>query len=186
MIKPPDWSIDRLRSMELPQLRQLLKNAEARGVEDLVAKCQEVLAERAPAKSSAARPQSDRPAATRRSARDVVSEFHFVCENDRGVRGDGEGFFWTGFWTVPEADVIKSIEAGGKLALHASTSEPSYRQGRILDYRTSTDDTAKKRTVSIEFLVAADDTPLAWVGTGSGETGYKWASDAPARHHEQR
>lgn len=169
MIKAPNWSIERLNAMETPQLRQLLANAQARGASELASLCEEVLSERGPVKKPSSSP-------AKRPSRDFVSEFHFVCENDRGVTQDGEGFFWTGSWIVPEDDVIKSIQAGAKLALHSSRAELSYRQGKILDYRKTDGDTAKKRNIGIEFLVAADNVALAWSGDGTGEKGYKWAS----------
>ncbi|MFK8253084.1 hypothetical protein [Ancylobacter terrae] len=178
MTKAPDWSADRLRAMETPPLRQLLTNAQKRGASELAAMCEEVLAERSAPKRSV----TVTVAVTRsRPARDFVAEFHFVCEGDRGVTSDGEGFFWTGSWIVSEEEVIKSIEHGGKLALHSSRSAPSYRQGKILDYRKTVRDMVKKRNVGIEFLVAADDVVLAWSGDGTGEKGYKWASDAQSR-----
>lgn len=171
MIKAPDWSADRLRAMETPQLKQLLANAQKRGASELAVMCEEVLSERTPAKKLAS-PSSKRP------ARDFVAEFHFVCEDDRGVTADGEGFFWSGSWIVSEEEVIKSIQHGGKLALHSSRSDASYRQGKVIDYRKTARDMVKKRNIGIEFLVAADDVALAWSGDGAGEKGYRWASDA--------
>ncbi|WP_246668962.1 hypothetical protein [Ancylobacter sp. TS-1] len=176
MIKAPDWSTERLRAMETAQLKQLFANATARGAAELAAMCEAVLAERSTPKRVSV-PGGKRP------GKDVVSEFHFVCEGDRGVSSDGDGFFWTGSWIVSEDEVIKSIQAGGRLALHSSRSEMSYRQGKILDYRKTVPDMVKKRNVGIEFLVAADDVALAWFGDGTGEKGYRWASDA--RRNEQ-
>ncbi|MBB3773253.1 hypothetical protein FHS55_003886 [Angulomicrobium tetraedrale] len=176
MIKAPDWSIDRLRAMETPQLKQLLANAEKRGASDLAAQCEEVLAERGPTSRGATpsgRASSGGATAARRVTRSGVSAFHFVCENDRGVSMDGERFFWTGFWIVPEDEVIRAVKSGARLALHKSRTEPSYRQGKILDYRISPEDAGKKRNVGIEFLVAADDAALAWSGEGADEKGYR-------------
>lgn len=182
MSKAPDWSAERLRAMETPQLKQLLANAQKRDAAALAALCEEVLAERGPAargSTSSGRTASGaaKTSAGKRSERDVVREFHFVCENDRGVITDGEGFFWTGSWIVSEQEVIKAIEAGAKVALHKSRTDMSYRHGKILDYRKSARDMVKKRNIGIEFLVAADDVPLAWFGDGTGEKGYRWASD---------
>ncbi|MBS9477121.1 hypothetical protein KIP89_08375 [Ancylobacter sp. VKM B-3255] len=168
--------------METPQLKQLLANAEKRGASDIAARCEEVLAERGPAPrgtASSGRATLAKSSPVRRTGRDVVREFHFVCENDRGVSTDGEGFFWTGSWIVSEEEVIKAIEAGAKVALHKSRTDLSYRQGKILDYRKTARDMVKKRNIGIEFLIAADDVPLAWFGDGTGEKGYRWASDAP-------
>lgn len=183
MSKAPDWSAERLRAMETPQLKQLLANAQKRDASALAALCEEVLSERSPAARSSissGRTASGaaRPSGGKRSGSDVVREFHFVCENDRGVTTDGEGFFWTGSWIVSEDEVIKAMEAGAKVALHESRTEMSYRQGKILDYRKTARDMVKKRNIGIEFLVAADDVPLAWFGDGTGEKGYRWASDA--------
>ncbi|MCJ8145084.1 hypothetical protein MKI84_19345 [Ancylobacter sp. A5.8] len=179
MSKAPVWSSDRLQAMETSQLRQLLANARARGAEELALKCEAVLSERSPPKKTGATP-------ARRKSGDVVSQFHFVCEGGRGVTSDGEGFFWTGSWIVPEEEVIKSMRAGAKLALHNSRSEASYRQGKILDYRKTPQDVIKKRNVGIEFLVAADDVALSWSGDGTGEKGYKWASDAQNNKLDER
>ena len=172
MSKAPDWSIERLRAMETPQLKQLLENAAKRGVSDLASRCEDVLAER---RTEVKRPA---PSSSRRRPGDFVSEFHFVCENDRGVSTDGEGFFWSGSWVVPESDVIKGIQEGARLALHRSRNEPSYRQGKIIDYRLTDGEMVKKRNTGIEFLVAADGAALAWFGDGTGEKGYRWASEA--------
>ncbi|SCW57366.1 hypothetical protein [Ancylobacter rudongensis] len=179
MSKAPVWSIERLTAMETAQLKQLLANAQARGADALAAQCEEVLATRGPVKKPAGTSSTSSPG--KRAARDYVSVFHFVCENDRGVSTDGEGFFWTGSWVVPEDEVIKSMNAGGKLALHGSRADRSYRQGKILDYRKSDGDSAKKRNIGFEFLVAADDVPLAWPGGGTGEKGYTWASHAQSK-----
>lgn len=176
MSKAPVWSIERLTAMETSQLKQLLANAQARGADELAALCEQVLATRGPVKKTPASSATSSSSSGRRAARDFVSEFHFVCENDRGVSTDGEGFFWTGSWVVPEDEIIKSMQAGGKLALHSSRADMSYRQGKILDYRKSDGDTAKKRNIGFEFLVAADDVPLAWSGDGTGEKGYRWGS----------
>lgn len=182
MSKAPVWSTERLTAMETAQLKQLLANAQARGADELAAQCEEVLATRGPVKKpSSSSSSSSTSSSGKRAARDYVSVFHFVCENDRGVSTDGEGFFWTGSWVVPEDEVIKSMNAGGKLALHGSRADRSYRQGKILDYRKSDGDSAKKRNIGFEFLVAADDVPLAWPGGGTGEKGYTWASHAQSK-----
>lgn len=176
MSKAPDWSAERLRAMETPQLKQLLANAQKRDASALAALCEEVLSERSPAARgavSSGRTSSSSATAAKPVTRNGVSAFHFVCENDRGVSMDGERFFWTGFWIVPEDEVIKAVKSGARLALHKSRTEPSYRQGKILDYRIAPEDAGKKRNVGIEFLVAADDAALAWAGEGADEKGYR-------------
>lgn len=183
MSKAPIWTAERLAAMETAQLKQLLANAQARGASELAALCGEALAGRV---GVAKKPATSSSSAGKRTARDVVSEFHFVCENDRGVTTDGEGFFWTGSWIVSEDEVIKSMKAGGKVALHSSRSDMSYRQGKILDYRKSDRDMVKKRNIGIEFLVAADDVALPWAGDGTGEKGYKWSGDAPRNEQADR
>ncbi|QIB36212.1 hypothetical protein G3A50_10885 [Ancylobacter pratisalsi] len=163
--------------METPQLKQLMANAQQRGASTLAADCEAVLLERSP------KPKPSAPSSGKRRAGNYVCEFHFVCEHDRGVTSDGDRFFWSGSWVVSEEEVIKSIQQGAKLALHNARDDLSYRQGKIIDYRKADRDMVKKRNVGIEFLVAADEQPLAWFGDGTGEKGYKWASDA--RHDEQ-
>jgi len=186
-MKTPAWTKERLAAMETAQLKQLFANAEARGAEDIAAMCREVLAERGPAPRAAStgRAPSGKAPTLKRGARDYVAEFHFVCENDRGVTQDGERFFWTGSWTVAEDQVIRAIEEGSKLALHKSSEDMSYRQGKIIDYR-KVGDAPKKRNVEIDFLIAADEDPLPWFGDGAGEAGYRWASDAQPKKQSDR
>lgn len=75
---------------------------------------------------------------------------------------------------VAEGNVKRSIEIGAYLALHETKAEPSYRQGKIVDYRRGTRDMVDKDNEGIEFLVEETANPLDWQGGGSGEKGYKW------------
>jgi hypothetical protein len=117
-----------------------------------------------------------------------VTGYHFVCERGRGVTEIGDGRFWSGSWVVAESKVRKSVERGAYLALHEAKGEVSYRQGTIVDYRRSPRDMVPESETGassqieegIEFLVQEADLPYTWVGGGSGEKGYRWASETTA------
>jgi hypothetical protein len=139
----------------------------------IVAMCDEELVRRVPPKK--ARQPKVSP---RHSASDFVSEYHFVCSADRGVTILLDGRFKTGSWVVDEANVKRSIEYGGMVALHESRGSLSYRQGRIVEYaitaRTMLPNDDEKTSTGIEFLVEPTQTPLEWFGEATGEKGYRW------------
>ncbi len=93
-----------------------------------------------------------------------VYGMHFVCRGDRNVVDHGDGTFDTGVWRVSRK-LCSGVEY---VALHASRDERSYRQGRVLKWRTVIHE-GQPRVV---FTVRDDGRPRAWVGSGSGEKGY--------------
>jgi len=153
------------------------KNAARLGAIDLVEMCDRDLASRPSTKSK--RNHEIHP---KHSETDVVTGYHFVCERDRGVTQIGDGRFWSGSWVVAEVNVKNSLKYGAYLALHESKSDASYRQGQILNYRRSPRDMLEgnesspevKTEEGIEFLVQETNEPYAWVGTATGEKGYRW------------
>lgn len=91
---------------------------------------------------------------------------HFVCRDDMNVVDHGDGTFDTGSWKVSRThcDTVEYV------ALHESRSRPSYRQGRVLRWRTIT----YEGRLRVIFTVRADVERRLWVGGGSGEKGYAW------------
>ena len=168
-----------LKSRE--EVETIRKNAARLGAMDLVEMCDRDLASRSPAKS-----KKNKETHPKHSETDVVTGYHFVCERDRGVIQIGGGRFWTGSWVVAEINVRNSLKYRAYLALHESKSEASYRQGQILNYRRSPRDMLGtnesspevKTEEGIEFLIQETNEPYAWVGSGSGEKGYRWTKIA--------
>ncbi|HEV7414646.1 MAG TPA: hypothetical protein VGN98_00705 [Tianweitania sediminis] len=175
MTKKPahTFTPETLKTFDKKKVETIRDNAVRLGADDLVAMCEEDLAARAPV----ARARSSSSSSTRRVSAggsasrtgDVVGGYHFVCEKDHGVIDLGDGRFWSGTWTVSDADVDKSLDAGAYLALHETKSQPSYRQGKIVGYRKAPGDDE-----GVEFLVESQPKARAWVGAGSGDKGYKW------------
>ena len=174
---------DILRTFDKKKVETIRENALRLGADELAQMCELDLAERkpaigasrssgtakAPARSAARLTGTDTPSRTDM----VVSGYHFVGEKDFGVIDLGDGRFWAGSWAVPEANVEQSLNAGAYLALHVSKTQPSYRQGKIVGYRKASGE--GENAEAVEFLVDAAPKSRAWVGAGSGETGYKWA-----------
>jgi hypothetical protein len=171
------WTLEKLASKSRQEVEATRKNAARLGAIDLMNMCDADLKLRAPKqKTSVNRPQSEH------SRTDVVTGYHFVCARDRGVNPAEPGHFWSGSWVVAEANVRNSLKHDAYLALHESKSDPSYRQGRILNYRRSLRDmlptdapgAESRREEGIEFLVHETNEPYTWVGGGAGEKGYRW------------
>lgn len=95
-----------------------------------------------------------------------VIGMHFVCKDDRNVTDHGDGTFDTGFWKVS----TKHCDGVEYVALHESRDSLSYRQGRVISWRTTT---YEGRTRVI-FTVRSDQHRRTWSGGGSGEKGYAW------------
>jgi hypothetical protein len=170
------WTPEKLASKSREEVEAIHKNAVRLGATDLVSMCDEDLKLRAPQKTSVKHTQSEH------SATDVLTGYHFVCARDRGVRPAEPSRFWTGSWVVAENNALHSVKYDAYLALRGSKSDLSYRQGKILDYRRSPRDmlpndapgAESRREEGIEFLVQETNEPYAWVGSGSGEKGYRW------------
>jgi hypothetical protein len=176
-----NFTPDLLRTFDKKKVETIRENALRLGADDLAAMCDLELAERKPAigsKSSGASRAPVRSAPRNAAASSpsrtnmVVSGYHFVGEKDFGVVDLGDGRFWTGPWVVADANVDQSLSAGAYLALHEAKTQPSFRQGKIIGYRRASD---SESTEAVEFLVEAAPKSRAWVGAGSGDTGYKWA-----------
>jgi hypothetical protein len=168
-MKAPLWTAEKLKEKSLKELEQLRENAANRSVQELVELCDAEL-------STRVRPQrAVRKRSPQTSETDVVTGYHFVCQNDRGVEANSDGTFWSGSWIVAERNVRESLKYGAYLALHSLKSELSYRQGRLIDYRKAARSMVSKNEEGIEFKVQSEDTPYEWVGNGAGEKGYKWS-----------
>jgi hypothetical protein len=171
------WTPEKLAAKSSKEVDAIRRNAVRLGAADLVTMCDEDLKLRAPAQK-----KQPRYAHSEHSGTDVVTGYHFVCARDRGVSPAEPGRFWSGSWVVAEANVRNSLKYDAYLALHESKTTPSYRQGKILEYRRSARDmlpadapgAGLRREEGIEFLVQETIEPYAWVGGGAGEKGYRW------------
>lgn len=176
-IKPGSHNLtaEKLRDFDLAKLELLRANALRLGAEDVVRLCDDEIAKRPPRRTPSKRSSQDH------GPRDVVTGYHFVCAQDRGVTDRGDGRFWSGSWVVASRVAEDSVRFGAYLALHETKSRPSYRQGRVLNCRTALrgmverlPDGGDVTEEGIEFLVQSTDQPYDWVGTGTGEKGYLW------------
>lgn len=161
------WTIEKLSALELAKLKVVRENADRSGASELVAMCDSAIGLRKPPTSTRTRKAADSEIG------DLVTEYHFVCRNDRGVKFNSDGTFWSTSWVVAEEVLQKSLKYGAKFALHNSKAESSYRQGTIKDYQRIDDFDEGQVEARIDFLVVPDDTPLDWAGAGAGEKGYK-------------
>jgi hypothetical protein len=162
-----NWTAERLSAQDLAALKVIRENAERKGATDLISMCDTEISRRKPATSPRAKRSIEAETG------DLVTEYHYVCRNDRGVTFNPDGTFWSASWVVAEDVLQKSLKFGAKLALHNSKAEPSYRQGAIKEYRTIDDFADGEVTSRIDFLVLPDEIPLVWAGSGTGERGYK-------------
>ena len=161
------WTIEKLSVLELAKLKVVRENAARNEAADLLAMCDSAIDLRKPPASPRTRKAADTETG------DLVTEYHFVCRNDRGVKFNSDGTFWSTSWVVAEKVLQKSMKYGAKFALHNSKAEASYRQGTIKDYQLIDDFADGEVESRIDFLVAPDDVPLDWAGSGAGEKGYK-------------
>jgi hypothetical protein len=159
-----EWSAEELSKRTSKEVRTILENALRKERFDVASMCETVLEGRL------------------RAGRDhtQVAEFHFVCQNDRGVTLHSDGTFSTRAWVVSEVHRIPSIKNKAILALHESKSEPSYRQGTIIGW-SDVPRGEFGEGVGVEFLVTPTDQPLQWQGLGSGEKGYLWLEQVAKR-----
>lgn len=98
----------------------------------------------------------------------VVVGMHFVCKGDLNVtdHGDGTPFGDTGFWKVAR----KHCDDVEYVALHETRAGRSYRQGRVLSWRTTTYEGGTR----VIFTVEDDGEGRSWVGGANGEKGYPY------------
>ena len=163
------FSADEIKTWSVKKLEDFHARSERLKRPDLRATIEAELASRAEraTRESVARPQ-------RRTGK-VVTEYHFVCANNRGVTTDADGTFRTGSWVVAEDRVKASLAHGAIVALHGSRGEPSYRQGELIGYRFTQRDMIDKDNIGIEFHVRPSTLgPLMWVGDATGEKGYRY------------
>jgi hypothetical protein len=176
-----NYTPEKLALESRENVETIRKNAARLGAIDLAEMCDRDLESRKPPKTE--KSVSRHP---KHSDTDIVVGYHFVCERDRGVTHVGDGSFWSGSWVVSEDNVKASLRYGAYLALHESKSDLSYRQGQILRYRRSPrdmlankkSDPGAKVEEGIEFLVRETNKSYVWVGTATGEKGYRWAKIA--------
>ncbi len=169
------WTSERIAKLDKAEITNLRANAIRLGVDVIVERCDDELLHRAPKK------QRSREHQAPHSNDSVVTGYHVVCADDRGVTQLDNGRFRSGSWVIAEENVRRSLEYGAYLALHQTKADLSYRQGRILDYARTPrvmveSETGAKTEEGIEFLVQATEEPYAWVGTATGERGYRWAN----------
>jgi hypothetical protein len=184
-LSSPTWTPEKLAAKTRNEVNAIRNNAVRLGVIDLVSMCDEDIKSRAPTQKTRAQQTHSEHSET-----DVVIGYHFVCARDRGVSPANPGLFWSGSWVVAEDNVRNSLKHNAYLSLHESKANPSYRQGKILDYRRSARDmlptdapgAGSRREEGIEFLVQETIEPYAWVGGGAGEKGYRWAKIIGASH----
>jgi hypothetical protein len=169
------WTKEKISEQSNDQLKSLRDNAEKHGRHDIAGLCIEELSQRKPKRVKALKNLQfeDR-------AGQYVSEFHFVCPNELGVTHNEDGTIWTGTWVVAEEHAQNAIRFGAQVALHSLKSEKSYLCGVVVDWRKRprenhyTGDQETQTKEGIDFLLKLSETPLAWVGDGSGEKGYAW------------
>jgi hypothetical protein len=166
------WTAEKLSALDLPKLKNVQENALRNGASDLVDMCALEIASR---KKSQSRVSGS---SARVETGDIVTEYHFVCRNDRGVTFNADGTFWSTSWVVAEDVIKRSLSFGARFALHNSKLEPSYRQGLIKDYRRIDDFADGKVESRIDFLITSEPQSLEWAGSGTGEKGYKRAKSS--------
>jgi hypothetical protein len=168
-----NWTPEKLSNLDLSKLKNVQENAVKNAVPDLMDMCASEIASRKKVTPSR---QSSPPA--KAESGDIVTEYHFVCRNDRGVAFNPDGTFWSTSWIVAEDVIKKSLRFGARFALHNSKQELSYRQGLIKGYRRIDGFADGKVESRIDFLVLSESQPLEWVGSGAGEKGYKRAKSS--------
>jgi hypothetical protein len=126
VLKKVEWTPGRVSALSLDRLKCLRVNALRYEDHYLVSLCDAEIASRV-LSPKAARTVSRRSG---RSGR-FVTGFHFVCERDKGVTTNSDGTFWTGTWVVDQRHAERAPAVNAYVALHATKSEPSYRQGVV-------------------------------------------------------
>jgi hypothetical protein len=169
-----NWTAEKLSALDSIRLKTVKDNAARHGADALIVMCDAELDSR---KSNTIKRS---PKTVRGEAGDgyIVTEYHFVCRNDRGVTFNSDGTFWSTSWVAAEDVVKKSIQFGARLALHNSKAESSYRQGIIKGYRKVDDFADGKVESRIDFLVISESQTLEWAGLATGEKGYKRAKSS--------
>jgi hypothetical protein len=168
------WTIERVGKLSDEELKGLRENAVRLGRTEIVQLCQQEQIRRKPIRTKASLGVIDHDG-------QYVSGFHFVCPGELGIVRNQDGTIWTGTWVVAEDHAANAIAHGAIVSLHASRSEPSYLQGRILAWRKSprqpkySGEQQTQIAEGIDFLFEPSEHPMPWKGDAMGEKGYAWA-----------
>lgn len=167
----PEWTAERIAQLNQDDIKALRENATRYKRGAIIELCDAELASRRPQRAK-------KVGNTRRSDRDVVHGFHFVCSNEQGVTRNIDGTVWTGTWVVDKIHAERATKIGAYVALHASRSDPSYLQGIVRDWRPRkrapqyADDRPARIPFGVEFLIELINEPKQWQGDATGEKGY--------------
>lgn len=105
-----------------------------------------------------------------------VTEIHLVSnetgdsEQPLNLRDVTPTHFVSGFWKIKE----EHLSRGVIFALHKTKKDDSFIQGAIEDVEM----VRRKLGQRVEVRVRRTSKPLPWVGSGSGEKGYKYRAHA--------
>lgn len=163
------WTSEKISQLSIEQIKTLQHNARSKNALEIIALCENEIALRRPTRETKSLSEGSRS----KQQGEIVTEFHFVCRDDKGVIFNPDGTFWTCSWVVAEEVLKESIKYDGRLALHNSKQELSYRQGLIVGYRLVDDFEEGEVSNRIDFLVKSDEKIMEWAGTGTGEKGYR-------------
>ena len=163
-----NYTSEKLRAYDSKQLAQIRQNALTKLVFDLVELCDaEMLERRVETPSRTINDES-------KNLKNVVVEYHFVCDGDEGVTDNSDGTFFSRSWVVSEQILKRSIKLGTRLYLHGARAEPSYRQGKVVAYENVQALGEGKMRDRIGFCVEPDNQTGEWFGRATGERGYRW------------
>ena len=163
-----NYTSEKLKALNSKELSQLRQNALTRTVMELVFLCDAEILERTsknPAQAISKESQK---------LEGFVTEYHFVCHSNEGVKCNSDGTFFSRSWAVSEQILKRSIKHGTRLYLHSARAEPSYRQGKVVAYKNVQALGAGKVRDRIEFCIESDDQTGEWFGNATGERGYRW------------
>lgn len=85
---------------------------------------------------------------------------HLLCRDDLGVTELEDGTFETRAWRVDE----KWLHSAAYVALHQRKSEPSYRQGRLIEFRVDAE-----RSDRYLLVVEPEGASVQWPGSQRGQ-----------------
>jgi len=167
-----DWTPEQIEKLTTEKLKSLRGNALKRKNDDVVAMCDDELSKRKHQNAGTA-------SARQKPKGDVVVGFHFVCDREKGLTKNDDGTYWTGTWVVDVRHAVQATKVDAYVALHQAKAEPSYLQGKILEWRKSPRERRYgehevQTDEGIDFLFRPTDEALEWVGDGAGEKGYNW------------
>ena len=162
-----NWSLEKLSALSPPKLEILRQNALRLGEVELARQCEELQQSRK-VRANGLPSRNETP----------VVGFHFVCQNDYEVKFLPDGSFWSGVWAVDQEHCDPAIAMNGYVALHESKSQPSYRQGLIVNWKLEPRTKGAKQ-LGVSFHLTPLTDALDWFGSGSGEKGYRRVNDTP-------